>query len=292
MHLNHSPASSQMISRHWPAPAKLNLFLHINGRRPDGYHELQTLFQFIDCCDMLDFKITDTRELILHSDMSKVVADSDNLILRAAKSLQEITDFKGGAEIWLDKRLPMGGGLGGGSSDAATTLVALNQLWNTGLTTEKLAEIGLKLGADIPVFIHGFAAFAQGVGEHLQQVEPIEPWYLVIAPQVHVSTAAVFQDPHLPRQTPKLTVDKLMTQPWINDCQKLVAYQYPQVAKALDWLVEYAPSRMTGTGACVFGQFTHQQQALAALAKLPSDMQGFVAKGMNSSPLITRLTRP
>lgn len=186
---------SAAISRNWPAPAKLNLFLHINGRRTDGYHELQTLFQFIDYCDMLDFKVTDSSELILHSNMAGVVADSDNLILRAAKSLQQMTSFKGGAEIWLDKRLPMGGGLGGGSSDAATTLVALNTLWNTQLSTAELAKIGLKLGADIPVFIHGFAAFAEGIGERLQVVSPPEPWYLVIAPDAHVSTAEVFQDP-------------------------------------------------------------------------------------------------
>ncbi|QYJ79481.1 4-(cytidine 5'-diphospho)-2-C-methyl-D-erythritol kinase [Shewanella acanthi] len=280
------------ISRNWPAPAKLNLFLHINGRRADGYHELQTLFQFIDCCDMLDFQVTESPELRLHSDMSDVVADSDNLILRAAKSLQQYTGFKGGAEIWLDKHLPMGGGLGGGSSDAATTLVALNQLWNTQLSTEELATLGLKIGADIPVFIHGFAAFAEGVGERLQRVNPNEPWYLVIAPDAHVSTAAVFQDPHLPRNTPKLAIDTLMSQAWENDCQNLVVAQYPQVAKALGWLLEYAPSRMTGTGACVFGEFSSQQQALAALAKLPSDMHGFVAKGMNISPLISRIQHP
>ncbi|MDN5501370.1 MAG: 4-(cytidine 5'-diphospho)-2-C-methyl-D-erythritol kinase [Shewanella sp.] len=283
---------SQEISRNWPAPAKLNLFLHINGRRSDGYHELQTLFQFVDCCDQLDFRVTDTPELILHSDMSNVVADSDNLILRAAKSLQQSTGYRGGAEIWLDKRLPMGGGLGGGSSDAATTLVALNQLWNTQLSHDELAAIGLKLGADIPVFIHGFAAFAEGVGECLQTVNPAELWYLIIAPDAHVSTAAVFQDPQLPRNTPKLAIDTLLSQSWRNDCQELVVSKYPQVAKALGWLLEYAPSRMTGTGACVFGEFSSQQQALAALAKLPSDMQGFVAKGMNISPLIVRLNRP
>ncbi|PWF61532.1 4-(cytidine 5'-diphospho)-2-C-methyl-D-erythritol kinase [Shewanella sp. BC20] len=283
---------SNEISRNWPAPAKLNLFLHINGRRADGYHELQTLFQFIDCCDLLDFRVTQTPELILHSDMSAVVADSDNLILRAAKSLQQATGYPGGAEIWLEKRLPMGGGLGGGSSDAATTLVALNQLWDTQLSNDELATIGLKLGADIPVFIRGFAAFAEGVGERLQEVTPTEFWYLVIAPDAHVSTAAVFQDPLLPRNTPKLGIDTLMSQPWANDCQDLVVSKYPQVAKALGWLLEYAPSRMTGTGACVFGEFSSQQQALAALAKLPSDMQGFVAKGMNISPLIVRLNHP
>ena len=283
---------SASISKQWPAPAKLNLFLHVNGRRADGYHELQTLFQFIEQCDYLDFEITAENTLRLHSNINNVVPDSDNLILRAAKSLQTHTGYTGGATIWLDKRLPMGGGLGGGSSDAATTLIALNTLWNTGLTRSELCKLGLSLGADIPVFIHGFAAFAEGVGEKLSAVNPAEKWYLVIVPDVHVSTAEVFQDPHLPRDTPKLTMDSLLTNPWHNDCEKLVTEKYPEVAKALGWLLEYAPSRMTGTGACVFGEFTQQQQALAALAKLPSDMQGFVAKGMNISPLISRLNHP
>ncbi|NMH67017.1 4-(cytidine 5'-diphospho)-2-C-methyl-D-erythritol kinase [Shewanella salipaludis] len=279
------------LSLGWPAPAKLNLFLHVNGRRADGYHELQTLFQFIDYCDYLDFKLMDGAALKLHSNLGGVVADNDNLILRAAKSLQQATGYPGGAEIWLDKRLPMGGGLGGGSSDAATTLVALNALWDTGLSNAELAEIGLKLGADVPVFINGLAAFAEGVGERLQPVFPPQSWYLVLVPDVHVSTQAVFQDPALPRATPKLDIDTLMNSSWSNDCQKLVAEKYPQVAKALAWLVEYAPSRMTGTGACVFGEFEQAQQAHAALAKLPPDLQGFVAQGMNSSPLLARLAQ-
>ncbi|ABV88445.1 4-(cytidine 5'-diphospho)-2-C-methyl-D-erythritol kinase [Shewanella pealeana] len=279
------------LSLGWPAPAKLNLFLHINAQRHDGYHELQTLFQFIEHCDYLDFKVLDTPKLKLHSNMSSAVADSDNLILKAAKSLQQRTDCQLGAEIWLDKRLPMGGGLGGGSSDAATTLVALNQLWETGLSLRELGEIGLKLGADVPVFINGFSAFAEGVGEKLQNVEPAEPWYLVLTPQVHVSTAEVFQDPDLPRNTPKLSLESLMNSPWQNDCQTLVAKRYPQVAKTLAWLLEYAPSRMTGTGACVFGQFEQEQEAKDVLAKLPASIQGFVAKGANISPLMLRLAQ-
>ncbi|MGX9460495.1 4-(cytidine 5'-diphospho)-2-C-methyl-D-erythritol kinase [Shewanella sp. A14] len=277
------------ISKRWPAPAKLNLFLHVTGQRADGYHELQTLFQFIDHCDYLDFQITDTSELILHSTISNSVADSDNLILKAAKSLKNHTNYAGGAHIWLEKLLPMGGGLGGGSSDAATTLVALNALWKTNLSMQELAEIGLTLGADVPVFINGLSAFAEGVGEQLITAEPTQHWYLVIVPDVHVSTKDIFQDPDLPRNTPKLGMDSLMTQQWSNDCQKLVTTRHRQVANALSWLVEYAPSRMTGTGACVFGEFTHSQQALNALAKLPANMRGFVAKGMNKSPLKIRL---
>ncbi|MDO6613842.1 4-(cytidine 5'-diphospho)-2-C-methyl-D-erythritol kinase [Shewanella sp. 1_MG-2023] len=283
--------TSASISANWPAPAKLNLFLHITAQRSDGYHELQTLFQFIDQCDYLDFLPTENKTLTLHSELSKVVAEKDNLILKAAKSLQEYCNYQGGAEIWLRKNLPMGGGLGGGSSDAATTLIALNRLWKLNLPQQTLAEIGLKLGADVPVFINGFSAFAEGVGERLINVEPQELYYLVIVPDVHVSTQAIFQDPLLPRNTPKLAIDTLMHKNWTNDCQKLVAEKHPQVANALSWLVEYAPSRMTGTGACVFGEFEQQQTALDALAKLPTTMHGFVAKGLNQSPLLTRLSQ-
>lgn len=187
------------LSLGWPAPAKLNLFLHINNQRDDGYHELQTLFQFVDYCDYLDFRVTQSSELKLHSNMNNAVADCDNLILLAAKSLQEFCNYEKGAEIWLDKRLPMGGGIGGGSSDAATTLVALNALWDTQLSKEQLMIIGLKLGADVPVFINGLSAFAEGVGEKLIPVSPKEYWYLILVPDVHVSTAVVFQDPQLTR---------------------------------------------------------------------------------------------
>lgn len=282
---------SNQLSLGWPAPAKLNLFLHVNHRREDGYHELQTLFQFLSHGDLLDFKVTDDGSLKLHSNIGNVVADSDNLILRAAKLLQERTATEKGAEIWLDKRLPMGGGIGGGSSDAATCLIALNTLWQTHLSRDELAELGLVLGADVPVFINGLSAFAEGVGEKLIQVSPKEYWYLVLVPDVHVSTAEIFQDSDLPRNTPKLDLDSLMSSPWRNDCQELVVKRYPQVAKTLDWLIEYAPSRMTGTGACVFGEFEQQQQALDALAQLPSNMTGFVAKGTNISPLELRLAQ-
>lgn len=279
------------ISKGWPAPAKLNLFLHVNNQRVDGYHELQTLFQFLSESDTLDFKVTHDGTLKLHSELNQVVADNDNLILKAAKSLQAYTQCSLGAEIWLDKILPMGGGLGGGSSDAATTLVALNALWETQLSKQELSKIGLALGADVPVFINGYCAFAEGVGEKLQTVDAKEPWYLVIVPEVHVSTQAVFQHPDLPRNTAKLELSTLLSAPWQNDCQALVCKLYPQVANALTWLVEYAPSRMTGTGACVFGEFEHQNEALNALGKLPDGMKGFVAKGINRSPLERRLSQ-
>ncbi|QYK00562.1 4-(cytidine 5'-diphospho)-2-C-methyl-D-erythritol kinase [Shewanella psychrotolerans] len=282
---------SNNISRAWPAPAKLNLFLHINGRRTDGYHELQTLFQFVDHCDLLDFAVNKSGEITLHSNIGDVVANSDNLILKAAKSLQQRSATSFGAEIWLDKKLPMGGGIGGGSSDAATTLVALNHLWNTQLSLQELAEIGLSLGADVPVFINGLSAFAEGVGEKLITVDVPEPWYLVLTPDVHISTAEVFQDPQLPRDTPKLTLVDLMSNDWHNDCQQLVAARHPQVAKALAWLIEYAPSRMTGTGACVFGSFDTREQAEQVFAQMPADMSGFIAKGTNKSPLMLRLAQ-
>lgn len=279
------------LSAGWPAPAKLNLFLHINHQRDDGYHELQTLFQFIDYSDYLDFRITQTPDLTLHSSLNEVVPQNDNLILKAAKSLQAYTQCSQGAEIYLDKRLPMGGGIGGGSSNAATTLVALNSLWNTHLSQKELCDIGLQLGADIPIFINGLSSLAEGVGEQFTPVMPIEKWYLIITPNVHVSTAEIFQDPKLTRDTPKLPIDSLMSAPWHNDCQKLVTKRYPQVANALAWLLEYAPSRMTGTGACVFGEFEQHQQALSALAKLPAEMSGFVAQGKNISPLTLRLAQ-
>ncbi|GGI83508.1 4-diphosphocytidyl-2-C-methyl-D-erythritol kinase [Shewanella hanedai] len=282
---------SNHVSLGWPAPAKLNLFLHVNHRREDGYHELQTLFQFIEHGDVLDFKVTESSALKLHSNIGDVVADNDNLILRAAKLLQKRSGTSQGAEIWLDKRLPMGGGIGGGSSDAATCLVALNALWKTGLSRIELAELGLSLGADVPVFIHGLSAFAEGVGEQFTPVSPKEYWYLVLVPDVHVSTAEIFQDPDLNRNTPKLDLNSLMSSQWQNDCQQLVVKRHPQVAKTLGWLIEYAPSRMTGTGACIFGEFELQQQAMDVLAKLPSDMTGFVAKGTNISPLELRLAQ-
>ncbi|MCH8502096.1 MAG: 4-(cytidine 5'-diphospho)-2-C-methyl-D-erythritol kinase [Aliidiomarina sp.] len=273
-----------------PAPAKLNLFLHITGRRADGYHELETLFQFLTLADELRFTCTDHGSVTIESNAEVSIALQDNLIYRAAEKLLPLRANPSlGVTIALHKQLPMGGGVGGGSSDAATTLLALNHLWQLGLSPEQLAEIGLTLGADVPVFIHGQATFARGVGEQFAPAAPTEAWYLVVHPQVHVSTAEIFQHPELPRATPKLLdpARHCSELAWIeqhNDCEKLVRSLYPQVASALDWLLKYAPSRLTGTGACVFAVFSTQQQAEQALRELPEQYRGFVAQGVNHSP--------
>ena len=273
-----------------PAPAKLNLFLTITGRRDDGYHNLQTLFQFVDYGDTLQFALAPKGELSLSSELENV-APEQNLIIKAARLLQAHTGCTQGAHLALTKRLPMGGGLGGGSSDAATTLLALNQLWQLGLSPHELASLGLSLGADVPVFVHGQAAFAEGVGEQLTPVCVAEPWYLIAYPAVSVATANIFQDPELIRNSPVLSLSQWLSAPWRNDCEPLVKKRHPEVAKLLSWLVEYAPSRMTGTGACIFASFNSQQAAEAILAKAPQGMSGFVAKGCNQSPLISAIAR-
>jgi len=271
-----------------PAPAKLNLFLHITGRRADGYHNLQTLFRMLDVGDELHFQ-ADSSGLIRFSCSDISINGDDNLVVRAAKLLQPLAAEGAGVCIQLDKRTPMGGGLGGGSSDAATTLHALNLLWQLRLSTQQLADIGLTLGADVPVFVHGQTAFAEGVGEKLQPVALPDCWYLVVTPDAHVSTAAVFTHPDLIRDSKPLTLADLMTSPWRNDCQPLVERLCPQVAITLQWLVEYAPSRMTGTGASVFAEFADELSARRALADLPANCRGFVARGLNQSPLLTAL---
>ena len=277
-----------VTSHAWPAPAKINLFLHIIGRRSDGYHLLQTVFQFVDCIDNIDFSINSDGKLLLKSNYSNIKAE-DDLVMRAARVLKEKTRCSLGAEITVDKKLPMGGGLGGGSSNAATTLVALNKLWQLGLDNEQLAQIGVELGADIPVFVHGHAAWAEGVGEELTPVNPIEPYYLIVQPDCHVSTAEVFNSADLTRNTPAITIRASLTGGGHNDCEPVVRRLYPKVAEALDWLSQYANSRMTGTGACVFAVFEDKVQAEAILNKLPQGWQGFVARGQNRSPLLARL---
>ena len=213
------------------------------------------------------------------------VATEENLIYRAAKLLQKQTACSQGAKIAVNKKLPMGAGLGGGSSNAATVLVALNHLWQTQLSLEQLAELGLSLGADVPIFVHGFAAFAEGVGEKLTPCKIPEKWYLVLKPDVAISTAAIFSHPDLPRNTPKRTLTVLLQSPWLNDCEKIVKDLYPEVDECLSWLIKYAPARLTGTGACVFAEFDCKDDALAAFQAMPSDYQGFVAQGQNISPL-------
>ena len=271
-----------------PAPAKLNLFLHILGRRPDGYHELQTVFQFIDFGDQLGFRRRDDGEIRLHSALQGVPHDN-NLIVRAARLLQEAGGTALGADIWLDKRLPMGGGIGGGSSDAATTLLGLDRLWRLDLGLDRLAELGLRLGADVPVFVRGRAAFAGGVGEQLVPLDLEEPWFLVAVPQVSVSTAEIFSAPELTRNTPPITVRSLLAGVGHNDCQPVVEKRYPEVRNALKTLNKFVDAKMTGTGACVFGSFPNREEADKVSRQLPATLPSFVAQGRNVSMLHRRL---
>ncbi|MDP5190966.1 4-(cytidine 5'-diphospho)-2-C-methyl-D-erythritol kinase [Rheinheimera baltica] len=267
-----------------PAVAKLNLFLHITGRRPDGYHNLQTLFQLLDVGDELHFTLRNDRNINLQCNNNDLV-NEDNLVLRAARLLQRHSSCHSGCDIYLDKRLPMGGGLGGGSSDAATTLLGLNALWQLGLSIDTLAELGLTLGADVPLFVRGYSAFAEGVGEKLLPVNLPEKIYLIVTPDCHISTAEIFQHNDLIRNTPLISVEQVLTTPWRNDCQPLVEQHYPIVAITLQWLVEYAPCQMTGTGASVFAAFPDQTSAQHALANLPATWRGFIARGVNQSPV-------
>ncbi len=268
-----------------PAPAKLNLFLHILGRRADGYHELQTVFQFLDHGDRLTLVQREDGHLRRTYDLPEVPAEED-LVMRAARALQAAAGTSLGADIRLEKRLPMGGGLGGGSSDAATVLVGLNRLWGLGWPLARLAEMGLALGADVPVFVHGRAAFAEGVGERLTPVAPPESWYLVVCPPVRVDTGAVFADEGLTRNTPPIKISGLSEWEGRNDCQAVVVRRHPEVGEALAWLSRRAgKARMTGTGACVFAPFGTAAQARRVAQGLPPRWRGFVARGCNRSPL-------
>ncbi|MFN3586667.1 MAG: 4-(cytidine 5'-diphospho)-2-C-methyl-D-erythritol kinase [Moraxellaceae bacterium] len=273
-----------------PAPAKLNLFLHITGRRADGYHLLQTVFQFLDRADRLHFRARDDGELTL-SPALPGVPPAQNLVLRAAQALRAHAGVRRGADIRLEKVLPMGGGIGGGSSDAASTLLALNRLWALDLPLPELARLGLALGADVPVFVQGRAAFAEGVGEMLTPVEIPENHYLVLTPNAHVSTAEVFSHADLTRHTPAITVAAFLggeaSARLRNDCENVVRRMAPEVALALDWLAQHGPARMTGTGACCFLPCPDRATAEALLAASP--IPGFVACGMNVSPAHTAL---
>ncbi|NRA83091.1 MAG: 4-(cytidine 5'-diphospho)-2-C-methyl-D-erythritol kinase [Gammaproteobacteria bacterium] len=272
----------------WPAPAKINLFLHITGRLDNGYHTLETIFQFLDYGDSLKFEINGANSILITPEVPGVSL-SDNLIYRAAMLLKPHAKTNAGVVINLSKILPMGAGLGGGSSNAATTLVALNLLWQCDLSVDDLAQLGLVLGADVPIFVKGFAAFAQGVGEILTPVSPPQPWYLIVWPGVSVATADIFNAPELPRDTQPIELKQLDSAILKNDCEKVTKNRHPEVANALDWLIQYAPAKMTGTGSCVFGQFESEQAAAAALLDLPTTMHGFVAKGINKSPLMATL---
>jgi 4-diphosphocytidyl-2-C-methyl-D-erythritol kinase len=273
----------------WPAPAKLNLMLRVLGRRADGYHRIQTVFQFIGRSDRLYFALREDGRIRQAGALPGVPMASD-LSVRAARLLQERTGCGLGAEIRIEKMLPVGGGLGGGSSDAATTLVALNRVWRTGLTAAQLAEIGLALGADVPVFVRGLASWGEGVGEKLTPLDMPEPWYLVLVPACAVSTAAVFADRELTRNSPKITIADFVSGDDRNDCLPVVRRRYPAVAVALEWLSQHARGRLTGTGACVFAAFEEERAARRVLDRLPQGMSGFVARGANRSPLLDRLS--
>ncbi|MEC5321152.1 4-(cytidine 5'-diphospho)-2-C-methyl-D-erythritol kinase [Brenneria populi subsp. brevivirga] len=271
----------------WPSPAKLNLFLYITGRRADGYHLLQTLFQFLDYGDTLTITPRADNRIELLTPLAGV-DNEQNLIVRAARLLQEYCLSRGaglGADISIDKRLPMGGGLGGGSSNAATVLVALNHLWQCRLSAHELAALGLRLGADVPVFIHGHAAFAQGVGEQLTTAYPAEKWYLVAHPGVSISTPLIFGDPELKRDSPVRSLEMLLKQTFVNDCETIARKRFREVEQLLSWLLEYAPARLTGTGACVFAEFDTEPEARQVLDQAPEWLNGFVARGVNVSPL-------
>ncbi len=277
----------------WPAPAKLNLFLHITGRRPDGYHELQTLFQFLDYGDQLGFEIRHD-DVIRRVDGPPGLDPERDLCVLAARRLRQECSAARGVDIHLHKRLPIGGGLGGGSSDAATTLVALNQLWGLDLPVDRLESLGLELGADVPVFVRGYAAWAEGVGEQLiTVVDPrlSEPWYLVVTPDCHVSTAEVFGDPALTRNSLPITIADFFAGQAGNVCTPVVRKNYPAVARALDWLDAHCPGNacMTGTGASVFAAFDTRQAAWQVKEQVPAAWQSFVARGLNRSPLLERL---
>jgi 4-diphosphocytidyl-2-C-methyl-D-erythritol kinase len=276
----------------WPAPAKLNLFLHILGRRPDGYHELQTCFQFVDLCDEITIEPRSDGQIRRVVEIAGIPLHAD-LCLRAAHALKEAAACKLGADISVAKRIPVGGGLGGGSSDAATCLVALNHLWGIGWPPERLAALGLELGADVPVFVHGRAAWAEGVGEHLTALypplAPPETNYLILKPNVFVSTAEVFADPELTRNSLPITIHGFLASGGRNDCLGVVRRRYPEVAHALDWLSLFGAARLTGTGACVFLACETKERGCEIMRELPPAFAAFAARGLNDSPLLERL---
>jgi len=276
------------VSSGWPAPAKINRFLHITGRRSDGYHTLQTLFQFVAPCDWLDFEILETPEILRDGGLPGLGVDND-LAVRAARALQAAARISQGARIRVDKRIPAGGGLGGGSSDAATTLVALNDLWGCGLTERQLSALALGLGADVPVFVHGQAAWAEGVGERLTPIEVDCPWLVVVDPGVSVESGTVFRDRKLTRHGAHITIRGFKAGEGRNDCEAVVRQHYPAVARALDILGEWGPALLTGTGGCVFARFDDRDGADQAVAEVGEVFHAWVCQAGNRSPLLDRL---
>ena len=271
----------------WPAPAKLNLFLHVAGRRADGRHDLQTLFQLLDYCD--EITIVARARGGVHIECDADIAPDDNLALRAALLLKEATGTPRGADVALAKRIPQGAGLGGGSSDAATVLLALNRLWECGLGGGDLARLGARLGADVPVFVGGRSAWAEGVGERLCAVELPPRWYAVFVPAVAVSTREMFQAPELRRDYPRVTFADYRAGATVNAFEQPAAARHPAIARGLDWLRGHAAARLTGTGAAFYAAFEHQRQAARVCACRPPGLDGFIARGVAESPLHRKL---
>ena len=274
-------------SEKYPAPAKLNLMLRIVGRREDGYHLLQTVFQFVELCDWLTFLPHDSGEVVLE-DVILGVENDDNLVVKAANLLKSETGFSGGVRIRLEKNLPMGGGLGGGSSDAATTLVVLNSLWNLKLSCEKLMELGLSLGADVPIFVFGHAAWAEGVGEKITKIDVKEQWVLILNPNCHVNTKEIFSAKDLTRNSKSITIDEFNAGKVKNDCLSVVCKHYEAIEKALCDLSVFSEARLTGTGACIFAQFESEKLAIEAELTLKDKWQTYLTKSCNKSPLFTQ----
>ncbi|HWH47453.1 MAG TPA: 4-(cytidine 5'-diphospho)-2-C-methyl-D-erythritol kinase [Burkholderiales bacterium] len=279
-----APAAASAARTRYAAPAKLNLFLHVIGRRADGYHLLQTVFRFLDYGDELGFSVRDDGVVRRVTELPAIPAEAD-LCVRAARLLKVRTGSRFGVDIELVKKLPTGGGLGGGSSDAATTLMVLNRLWQLGLSRTQLQALALELGADVPVFVFGRSAFAEGIGERLAAVQLPPAWYLVLVPETAVSTAEIFSAAELTRTTNAITIAAFSVGQGRNDLEPVVCRRYPQVARHLEWLRQYGDARMTGSGACVFCGFETEAQAQRVLSALPADMQGFVARGLDRHPL-------
>jgi 4-diphosphocytidyl-2-C-methyl-D-erythritol kinase len=281
--------TASLWQRHWAAPAKLNLFLHVVGRRPDGYHLLQTVFRLIECCDRLRFEPRTDAGVRLTQPLPGVPED-DDLCVRAARLLQSETGCRRGADIGLHKAIPMGGGLGGGSSDAASVLIALNRLWQLDLPKSRLVALALRLGADVPFFLHGGNAFGEGIGERLTALELPPAWYLVLVPPVKIPTAEIFADPGLTRDTKIVTISSFSAGFGHNDLEPVVCRRYPVVAAHLAWLRQYGDARLSGTGACVFAQYPTEAQARSVLESVPRGMRGFVAAGRDRHPLAEYLS--
>jgi len=276
--------------RRYPAPAKLNLFLHVIGRRSDGYHLLQTAFRLIDLCDWLSFSPRWDGEITLAREIPGVSAD-EHLAVRAARLLQAETGTGAGVAIDLEKNIPIGGGLGGGSSDCATTLAALDALWGLNLGSERLARMGVSLGADVPFFLYGRNAFGEGIGERLMALELPRAWYVVLVPPVAVSTRAIFAAPELTRNSKTIKISSFSAGFGRNDLEPVVCRRHPEVAEHLEWLRRFGDARMSGSGACVFAEFAAEREARSVHSRMPADMRGFVVRGLDRQPLAALLEK-